>query len=208
MFLWLLACSVELMMASETSIEEYQTDSGDWGLADQGEADSSVEDGFAVSPAWWKLFAEMQWDVSAQQYDVTLSRMLYDSDFDEICRQSLTATEVTLMNSPIDEGVWITMDLTSPVQECDFQREDSMLMLGVGTLFSDLEIALQMVDWMDTTEQNLYQDTTPFGGYASFGTDQDILAFAAAFATDGGVEATPTTADGDWIIRPIYAFKW
>ena len=81
-------------------------------------------------------------------------------------------------------------------------------MLGVGSLFSDLEIALQMVDWMDTTEQNLYQDTTPFGGYASFGTDQDILAFGAAFATDDGAEAAPTTTDGDWIIRPIYAFKW
>ena len=208
MFLWLLACSVELKVTSETSIEDYQNDSGDWGLAETPEADSSAEDGFDAVPMWWKLFAEMHWDASSQQYDVILSRQLYDSDFDEICHQSLTATAVQVVNAPVDDGAWVTMEISIPEQECSFQREDTTLTLGIGSMFPDLEIALQMLDWMDNAEQDLYQGATPFGGYASFGVEQDIFAFGAAFPTGENSDVEPTSEVGDWILRPIYAFKW
>ena len=65
-----------------------------------------------------------------------------------------------------------------------------------------------MVDWLDSTEEELYSHPSPFGGYIIFGDTDEILAYGAAYPAEYIEPLEVELEKGNWVMRPIYSFKW
>ena len=138
-----------------------------------------------------------------------LSRVLYTEDLQQICTQQLTTLSVSPINSPLGEGAWLSVEI-EPINEsnCNYTREDGVFLLGIGEMFPDLSIALEMVEWESSDEQLTYEEVQPLGGDAILDGDDNIMAFGAAYPQASQTDPQVDIALGSWVIRPIYSFKW
>jgi hypothetical protein len=209
MFWLILGCSSNDLTYGADYSSEFGSDTGIWNSSpdDDFDEESDVDD--TEQPYWWKLFADLHWDTTTQEYSVELSRILYTEQLDIICLQPMESSMITAINSPTGSGAWLQMDIyVSESDDCTFTRDETSINLGVGNLFSDLEIALEMVVWNSNEEMELYSELDPLGGYIIFENTEDVYAFGAAYPEDPQTDMIVDITTGNWLIRPIYSFKW
>ena len=231
--IWLLfACSsAEYATKATTEDMDMMADTGY--VAPPEDNEGTAEEMDAVTPAWWRLFANIS--MLEQQLDPATSSVqvyVYDESLNAICAQNYEITE-SVPSEPVFSGglLWWRIQL-APVNAsiseetnsddvdvnqlapstvgCDTEPNISTeFEIGVGELHVESLAVWDSIDWLDIESPN---DNEPlFSSYLSQRASDDVWVFGAAISSLNETSQEYTIdeyllLDQVWYLRPAYVF--